>query len=622
MKRVGKKGAGIWEQISWQEANEIIANKFKEISDTYGAEAILPYSYSGNLGLVNNYGVPNRFWHKLGASNLERSVCSTAGSVATKYTFGQVGGIDPETYAKTQLFVSWGINHAATNVHALKFINQARENGAKVVEINPVRTPLASQADLFIQLKPGTDAALALGAMNVIISENLYDKNFVANYTLGFEELAEKVKAYPADKVAEITGVPAETIIEFARMYATTKPAIIRAGFGIQRHSNGGRMIRAITLLPALVGMLGVEGGGYAYINSDYWAYDWKSLTRPDLLAGRKVRTINMNELGKALTGQMETTKQIPVKALFVYNSNPMAMGTNTNLTKEGLQREDLFTVVADPFLTDTADYADILLPASTFFEYEDINSDYLGWYVRLNMPAIPALGESKSNLEIFAGLAKAMGFTEACFSQNAAEVIKDALNSGNPIFAGITYQALREKHWLKLKMGTPFADKKFKTPSGKVEFYSADLAKKGIDPVAEHIPLAESQEASPELFAQYPLALLTPASNYLTSSQFHNLSYIQELYPGPIINLNPADASARNLKNGDWVYAFNDRGKVKLKVKISQITKPGVAMSVKAPWHKYSPEGTAINALTPDRLGDMGNVSTYHTNLIQVVKA
>jgi anaerobic selenocysteine-containing dehydrogenase len=308
----------------------------------------------------------------------------------------------------------------------------------------------------------------------------------------------------------------------------------------MQRNSNGGRMVRAISLLPALVGMVGVEGGGYVYINGDYWAYDWKALQRPDLLANRQVRSINMNEIGKALNGQTAETKDKPIKALFVYNSNPLAMSTNTNLIKQGLAREDLFTVVVDPFMTDTADYADLILPAATFFEYEDINSDYLGWYVRLNQPAIPPLGESKSNLEIFAELAGRMGYDEACFRESAPAVIKAALNSGSPLFAGITYEALQAKHWLKLNLGTPFADKKFKTPSGKIEFYSESLAKAGFDPVAEHVPPAEGPEATPALFARYPLRLLTPATKHFITTQFHNLPYIQEIYTGPVIFINP----------------------------------------------------------------------------------
>lgn len=622
LKRIGKKGQGDWERISWDEAYTIITDKFKAIIASDGAEAILPYSYSGNLGIINNYGAPFRFWNKLGASKLERAVCSDAGKPATKYTYGQAGGIDPETYANTKLFVAWGVNHAATNVHIIKFINRARDNGAKLVEINPVRTPLASQADLHIQPKPGTDAALALGIMNIIINEGLYDKKFVADYTFGFDKLVEKVQDYPAERVEQITGVPAATIVAFARLYATTKPSIIRVGYGMQRNSNGGRMVRAISLLPALAGMVGVDGGGYVYINGDYWAYNWKALQRPDLLANRQVRSINMNEIGKALTGRTKETRGKPIKALFVYNSNPLAMSTNTNLIKQGLTREDLFTVVVDPFVTDTADYADIILPAATFFEYEDINSDYLGWYVRLNQPAIPPLGESKSNLEIFSELAGRMGFTEECFAESAADVIKASLQSGSPLFEGITYDALRDKHWMKLNLGTPFAAKKFQTPSGKIEFYSAALAQAGFDPVAEHVPPAEGPEETPELYTKYPLRFLTPATKHFITTQFHNLPYIQEIYDGPLVFVNPEDAATRDIKNGDWVYAFNDRGKVKLKVKVTEAVKPGVAMSPKAPWQKFSPEGTNINALAPDRLGDMGGVSTYHTNLVQIAKA
>lgn len=622
LKRVGKKGEGKFERISWNEAYDTIAAKFNEITNEYGSEAIMPYSYSGNLGIINNYGIPYRFFYKLGASHLERSVCSDAGSKANPYTYGHNGGVDPESYARTKLYVSWGINEAATNVHAIKFVHEAQEKGGKVVVVNPVRTPLASQADLFIQLKPGTDAALALGVMNILIQEELYDKEFVDNYTHGFDELVKEAAKYPVDIVTEITGVPEEQIYEFARMYGTTKPSIVRVGYGMQRHTNGGNNVRAISLLPPLVGMVGVDGGGYVYINSYYWGYDWNKLRRPDLYGDRKLRTLNMNELGKVLTGQIKETEEHPVKGIFVYNSNPMAITPNQNLVRKGLEREDLFTVVSDLFVNDTVDYADIVLPASTFFEYEDIQQDYLGYYVRHNTPAIKPLGESKSNIDMFHDLARHMGFEEDCFKESASDACKLAMESESPFFKGLTYDKLKEKHWLKINHTVPFADKKFPTPSGKIEFYSEKLKNDGHHPVAEYLPLEEGKEKSPELYKKYPLYLLSPATKNLLNSQMHNIPQIEKIHGDPVIYINPVDANDRGIVDGDWVEAKNDRGNTKMIAIISDAVAHGTTMTHACPWPKILSGNNSVNCLTPDRLGDMAAVSTYQTNLVEIAKA
>lgn len=622
MKRVGAKGEGKFERISWDEAYDTIAEKFNGIIDEFGSEAIMPYSYSGNLGIINNYGVPYRFFHKIGASHLERAICSDAGSKANPYTFGHNGGVDPESYARTQMYVSWGINEAATNVHAIKFIQQAKENGAKVVVVNPVRTALANQADLFLQIKPGTDGALALGVMNILIKEDLYDENFVESYTIGFDELVKETEKYPVEEVAEITGLSKEMILEFAHMYGNTKPSIVRVGYGMQRNSNGGNAVRAISLLPPLVGMIGVDGGGYVYINSYFWGYDWDALRRFDLYGDRELRHLNMNELGKVLTGELEATKELPVKGMFVYNSNPMAIAPNVNLVRKGLEREDLFVVVADLFQTDTVDYADIVLPAASFFEYEDIQQDYLGYYVRHNTPAITPLGECKSNLDMFHGLARHMGFEDDCFKETAEDACRIAINPDNKYMEGITYDKLRENHWMRINETTPFADKKFPTPSGKIEFYSEKLKDAGHHPVAEFIPFEESAKKSPELYAKYPLSLLSPASKNLLNSQMHNIPQIQTLMGEPVLYVSPKDAEARGLAEGDLVDAFNDRGKTQFRVLVTNATRDGAVVTFACPWPKLIPWGTSVNELTPDRLGDMAGVSTFHTNLIEIKKA
>lgn len=622
MKRAGKKGEGKWEQISWNEAYDIIGKRFKEIIASDGGEAIVPYTFSGTFGQLQEWGVPMRFFNKIGASTIQRDVCLWAGLEALSYTYGTPFGSEPEDYAKSKCFVAWGSNEAYTNVHAVKFINQARENGGKLVVINPHRNPLASQADMFIQPRPGTDAALALGVAKVLIDENLYDKDFVEKYTVGFDKLKAKVQQYPLPKVAKMTGVPESQIVEFARLYAKSKQSMIRMGYGMQRRKNGGTLIRAISLLPPLIGAPGVDGGGFAYVALDHWPLDMDYMQRPDLLAGRKVREINMNEVGKALTGELPTTKQKPIKGLFVFSGNPIPSGGNVNLTRKGLLREDLFTVVFDQFVTDTADYADVLLPAAHMFECEEINADYLGRYVRYNKPAVPPMGESKSNVQVFHELARHMGYTDDCFNETEADIIKKALNKKDPAFKDITYESLNEKHWFHVDLGRPFADHKFKTPSGKIEFYSEALGKKGFDPVAEYVPDMESIEASPELYTKYPIHLVTPASAQLLSSQWHNVPYIQQVLIEPTITINKADAAARGIKTGDFVEVFNDRGKVRLKAKVSaSAVKPGVAMSYKSYWEKLT-GGNTINRLALDENADMNGGATLSTNLVQVAKA
>lgn len=619
MKRIGKKGEGKFERITWEEAYDTITEKFNDITQEFGSEAIMPYSYSGNLGIINNYGVPYRFFHKIGATHLDRAICSDAGSMANPYTYGHNGGVDPESYARTKMYVSWGINEAATNVHAIKFIQEAKEKGAKIVVVNPVRTALANQADLFLQVKPGTDGALALGVMNILIKEELYDEEFVNNHTIGFEELVKEAEKYPIEKVSEITGLRSEEILEFARMYGTTKPSIVRVGYGMQRNTNGGNTVRAISLLPPLVGMVGVDGGGYVYINSQFWGYDWDALRRFDLYGDRELRTLNMNELGKILTGQLDSTAKLPIKSLFVYNSNPMAIAPNVNLVRKGLEREDLFLVVADIFHNDTVDYADIILPAATFFEYEDIHQDYLGYYVRHNTPAIKPLGESKSNLDIFHDLARHMGFDDDCFKETTEDACRIAINPDNKYLKNISYDDLKEKHWMRINETTPFSDKVFPTPSGKIEFYSEKLKNDGYHPVAEYVPLEEGEIKTPDLFKKYPLQLLSPATKNLLNSQMHNIPQIQDILGDPIIYINKKDAESRNINEGDLIEIFNDRGKTKLKAVITDATKEGSVVTFACPWPKLLQDGTSINELTPDRIGDMAGVSTFHTNLVEI---
>jgi len=622
MKRVGAKGEGRFERISWDEALDIAAQRINGVVNTYGAEAVLPYDYSGVLGYVQNYGPPIRFFHRLGASFLAREVCASAGSAAIPYTYGVDMGLSPEDYVDTKLMVSWGINEAATNVHGIKFIHQAQEKGAKLVVVNPSRTPLANQADLYLQIKPGTDAALALGVINILIERGLHDQDYINRYTIGFDQLVQQARQYPVDRVASITGLTRESILEFAELYGTIKPSIVRMGYGMQRTTNGGSMIRAISLLPAVVGQVGAgRSAGYTYINSAYWDVDWNAVQRYDLVGDATPRTINMNELGKALTGGLETTRDLPIKCLIVFNSNPLAMVQHSGLARRGMDREDLFTIAVDIFKTDTVDYADLVLPACTFFEFEDFNQSYLGYYISHNAPAIPPLGESRANSDIFNALAKRCGFTEDLWNDTPEDVIRAALSNNSPLFSGATYERLKEEHWIKLTIPVPFADKVFPTPSGKIEFYSERLREVGLHPVAEYVPLLESATASPALFARYPLLLLTPATKNFSNSMMHNVRHIEELMGHPIIFIHPDDANARGIADGDMLEAYNDRGTTRLAARVSdKAVKPGVTVAHKCTWPKLL-DGTSVNKLTYDYLTDIGGGSTYHTNLIELRK-
>ncbi|MEG0295338.1 MAG: molybdopterin-dependent oxidoreductase [Clostridium sp.] len=624
MKRVGKKGEGKFERISWEEAYKAIVDNTKKILKKDGPNAIQQYNYSGNLGYVQNYSMTSRYFNKLGAAAVNGNICLATGGTMLPYTCGANQGLDPEQYANTKMYVSWGVNEAATSVHSVKFIKECQQNGGKIVVINPTHTPMADFADLYIKPFPGTDTVLALAIANILITENLFDSAYVEKYTHGFEELKVEAAKYPVDKASEITGVPVEQLLEFARIYAATKPSIIRIGYGIQRHVNGGSMLRAITFLPALVGMIGAgENAGYNFFNDCYWQVDWNLIGSAHLNTNENRNVLNYTELGKGLNGQLESTKETPIKQLFVFNGNPMAAVPNVELIRKGLERKDLFTIVADLFHTDTVDYADIVLPATSFFEHEDMNQDYLAWYIRYNGPAIAPLGECKSNFDIFKDLAREMGFTDKEFDVTTADIIEETLANASDIYGGINYEQLKEKHWHKLTPPVPFGDMKFPTESGKIEFYSEKLNKDhGLHPVVEHVAPDESRYGKKEILAKYPLQFLTVHTKNLINGQLSQLPHIQAIMQKPLVYINPEDASARGINEGDDVIIKNDRGQCKLKVKISsEKVLPGVILSYGCPWGKLL-EGTNINSTTPDQLSEIGSGSSFHSNLVEVVKA
>ena len=481
LKRTGAKGEGRFERVSWDEALDTIAARLTAVAAEHGPEAILPYSYAGTMGMLNGSGMDRRFFHRLGASRLDRTICSAAGGAALAATLGARYGTEPEQFAESKLIIAWGANIHGTNVHLWPFIVEARRRGAKLYTIDPVVTRTASLADKHFAIYPGSDLALALGLAHVIIREQLHDPDYIAHHANGFDEFAALVSQYPPERVAALTGIPAEDIVTLACEYATMRPAAIRVNYGVQRSERGGNAIRAVLALPALTGSWKDRGGGLVLSTSQAFQFNRAALERPDLQQrslGREARIVNMSELGRALTELADP----PVKALVVYNSNPAAIAPNQNRVLRGLRREDLFTVVLEHFQTDTADYADLVLPATTFLEHADLYLAYGHYYVQLARPAIPRPGETRSNVDVFRALAERMGFDDACFSESEDDMIRGALASGHPFLDGITLERLDREHWVRLNVAgagqpfLPFAAGGFGTASGKCELGAASL--------------------------------------------------------------------------------------------------------------------------------------------------
>lgn len=619
MRRTGPKGSGQFERITWEEALTEISSRLKQISAEYGPEAILPYSYAGTIGVLHYGSMDRRFFHKLGATRLGRTICASAGSEAIMSVTGLRQGPDPEDMVNAKLIVVWGLNVISSNSHQWPIIQEARRRGAKLVVVDPYRYKGAREADWHISPRPGTDTAFVLGVMNALIAEDLLDHDYIKQYTTGFEQLAQRAAQWTPERAAEVTGIPAEEIRRFARLWHESRPAVLRVGYGLQRHTNGGSIVRAICMLPALTGHWRDAGGGFLLSNSGSYGFNSAALERPDLLPEPKPREINMIELGKALT----EVNDPPVKAMFVYNCNPASVAPNQSKVLAGLSREDLFTVVHEQLFTDTCQYADIILPATTQLEHLDLMYSYWHLYLQLNEPAIEPLGEAIPNTELFRRLAAAMGFNAPCFQDSDEELVRQALGSGSPHLEGITLERLKAEHIIKVKRGpAPFAEGGFRTPSGKAEFYSETLARTGHDPVIDYVPPVESVDGSPELAAKYPLHLITPAAHHFLNTTFANQARMMKGEGAPTIYLNPADAKARGLVSGDWVRVFNDRGSVRLQVQVGDWSLAGVAISPSIWWTRFMPDGVGINVLTADYVADMGGGASFHTNLVQVEKA
>jgi len=617
-KRIGAKGEGRFERISWDEALATIATQLTNVSRQYGPEAILPYSYGGTLGMLNGAGMDRRFFHRLGASRLDRTICATAGGAGLTAINGLRYATEPEQFRLSKLIIAWGANIHGANIHLWPFIVEARRKGAKLVVIDPIRTRTAALADQHLAIHPGSDLALALGLMHVIIGEKLHDADYVAHYTNGFDALRERALSYPPERVAALTGIPSEEIVKLARDYATTRPAAIRVNYGVQRSQQGGAAVRAIAALPALVGSWREAGGGLQLSTSQAFQFNRAGLEMPELQnrspLGREARIVNMSLLGKALT----ELDQPPVKAMVVYNSNPAAVAPDQNVVLRGLRREDLFTVVLEQFQTDTADYADILLPATTFLEHTDIYFAYGHHYLPLARPVLPAPGEARSNVETFRALALRMGFDDDCFRDTEDDMIRTLLSSDHPFLKGITLERLDHEHFVRLNVAPgnepflPFAQGGFGTPSGKCEFGAETL---------EYTPPVESRLGDEALRRKYPLELISSKNDDSMNSTFGNRAGVDQ--DTAILHLHPSDAEPRAIRTGDRVRVFNDRGSLLLNAKVATpnngMVQGGVARAPSTRWLKRAADGHNANVLTSDRLTDMGGGPSFYSCLVQV---
>ncbi|TKH05373.1 molybdopterin oxidoreductase family protein [Peribacillus simplex] len=607
LKRIGPKGEGKFAPISWEEAIDIITSKWKDLIEMHGPESILPYSFYGNMGNLSAEGMDRRFFHKLGASMLERSICNAAGSVGYSYTMGGSFGTDPEETIHTKLFIMWGINAVSTNMHQVTLAQQARKNGAKVVVIDVHKNQTGKWADWFIPILPGTDSALALGLMHILYAENLVDQPFLDEYTVGAAELREHVRQYDPATVSAITGVPIDDLYELARMYGTTSPSFVRIGNGLQHHDNGGMTVRTIACLPALTGQWMVEGGGATKGNSGYLAFNTNALRRPDLLQNKATRTINMNQIGQAL---LETEN--PIRSMLVYGSNPALVAPNANKVQEGLIREDLFTVVHDLFLTETAMFADIVLPATSSYETEDFYNSYWHNYVQIQKPVVEKYGESKSNVELFKLLAVGMGFGEQAFRDSEEDMIRQALDfPDNPHLEGITYDSLSRNQFVKAKM-RPMFPGKLPTPSGKIELYSERMKRDGYEPLPTYKPIIKDSDL-PFLF------IPAPNHNFLNSTFSNNAKHIS-MEKEPKLHMNAADAKTMGIAPGDIVKIWNGRGECLLTAAPGENVLPGVLVS-QGLWQNTPDTKQHINSLTPDRLADMGNGAVFFSGRVDLEK-
>ncbi len=622
LRRVGPKGAGEFVEATWDEALTAIAATLNEIARSAdGPQAILPYSYAGTMGYLQGESMDRRFFHLLGASKLDRTICATAGTMGMRMTVGASVGADADEVPNSDLILLWGTNTLTSNPHLWPKIIEAREKGAPVICIDPIRTRTAEQCDEWIGIRPGTDAALALGMMHVMFAESLADEDYISRYTLGADQLKERVKEYPPERAAAITGVPAERILTLAQQYAWSRAAFIRVNYGLQRHGGGAMAVRTIACLPAVSGHWRHAGGGVQLSSSANFAFDKKTLYREDL-SPAGTRTINMSLLGGALDKPDAGVGGPPVRALVVYNSNPAAIAPDHGAVTRGLRRDDLFTVVLEHFRTDTCDYADWVLPATTQLEHWDVHFSYGHLYATLNKPAIASLGQALPNTEIFRRLAARMGLDHPALKDDDITLVKQALGSGDPRMSTVTWESLNEHGWARLNLPRPYAPFShggFLTPSGKCEFYSARMLAMGLDPLPAFTPPHEFPENVPALAARFPITLISSPAHQFLNSTFVNVGPLQRAAREPEVSLHPNDAERRGLTDGMMVVVENDRGHFRATARIREGIREGVAWAPGVWWAKLSPDGVNVNATTSQLLTDMGGGPVFYDNLVEI---
>jgi anaerobic selenocysteine-containing dehydrogenase len=611
--RVGPKGEGKFRRATWDEALGLIAERLQSIIDSPdGPQAILPYSYAGTMGLIHGGSMDRRFFHRIGASLLARTICSSAGGAAIKLTYGATMGTDTESVGEAKLILLWGTNTLTANPHLWPYVRKAKANGARVVCIDPLRTRTAVASDEHIAIRPGTDAAFALAMMHVLFRDGHADRDYLSEMTIGWEKLRDRVLAeYSPSRAAKICRVPAETIERLAGEYGRTRPTFIRLNYGLQRHAGGGSAVRAISLLPAVTGAWNDIGGGCQLTTSGTFPIDNAALERPDLIRPG-TRTINMSRLGEALVD----IDNPPVKAMIVYNSNPGAVAPQREKVLQGLKRDDLFTVVLEHFQTDTADYADVLLPATTQLEHEDLHKTYGHIYLMYNHRAIEPMGESLPNSEIFRRLAARMGLDHPELKESDETMMRQALRD-------VSLDELKSKGYLRVDVPSPHmpfkSGTRLRTPSGRIEIESQGFAAAGVDALPSYVPPYESEERDPELVARYPLALISPPAHEFLNSTFANVPSLRRSAGKPTLEIHADDAMMRDITAGDRVAIYNDRGEFTAEAVITDRVRPGVVSAPSIWWPKLTTDRANANHTTSEAITDVGAGATFYDNMVEV---
>ncbi len=616
LKRTGPKGSGQFAPVSWDSAIADICHRLKTIiaDPAQGPQAVLPYSYAGTMGWVQSEGMAARFFNRIGASLLDYTICASAGGAGLAHTLGANVGMAVEQFAQAKLIVIWGSNPITSSVHFWRYAQEAKRKGARLVCIDPRKSETAEKCHNHIALLPGTDAALALALMHELIVHDWLDQDYLDHYTVGWEALRARALQWPPARAAQVCGISVQEIEALARDYGQTcrdgQPAAIRLNYGMQRSRGAANAVRAVLCLPALTGAWRHAAGGVLLSSSGARSFNKTVLQHPQLRQPGPVRTINMSTIGDDLLRPASAQFGPAISALFVYNSNPVAVAPDSSKVVQGFAREDLFTVVLEHFQTDTADYADYILPATTQLEHWDIHTTYGHTDLLLNEPAIAPLGQSRSNAAIFRALARGMGYAESCFEEEDLAMCQSALQGR------LDFAALARDGFVALQRAdAPFAQGNFPTPSGRCELWSERLASEGLDGLPDYLPNYEAAGSTPA----HPLAMISPPARNFMNSSFVNVNSLRGMEGEPLIEIHPDDARARQLSDGALVRVFNDRGQYHCIAKVSDRARPGVVIGLGVWWRKLGRRGTNVNELTHQKLTDLGRAPTFYDCAVQV---